>query len=71
MIKIKVSELLGKNKMTQKELSQKTGIRPNTVSLLYHETIQRIDIEILDKLCEVFQLESIEELIEYLPNKKE
>lgn len=54
MIKIKVSDLLGKHKMTQKELSDKTGIRPATVSALYHETIKRIEIEHIEKLCEVF-----------------
>ena len=54
-IKIKVSDLLGKHKMTQKELSEKTGIRPGTVSALYHETTKRLEIEHLDKLCDVFE----------------
>lgn len=54
MIRIKVAELLGKHKMNRKQLSQLTGIRPNTVSMLYDETIKRIDIEMIDKLCKVF-----------------
>lgn len=53
-IKIKVSDLLGKHKMTQRELADKTGIRPATISALYHETIKRIEIEQIAKLCEVF-----------------
>jgi len=53
-VKIKVSDLLGKHKMTQKELADKTGIRPATISALYHETIKRIEIEQIEKLCEVF-----------------
>lgn len=32
MIKIKISDLLGKHKMTQKALSEITGIRPATIS---------------------------------------
>lgn len=39
--------------MTQKELAEKTGIRPATVSALYHETIKRLEIEHIDKLCDV------------------
>ncbi|NLW46862.1 MAG: helix-turn-helix transcriptional regulator [Firmicutes bacterium] len=40
--------------MTQKELADKTGIRPATIYALYHETIKRIEIEQIAKLCEVF-----------------
>ncbi len=69
-IKIKVSELLGKNKMTQKELSIKTGIRPGTVSAMYHETIKRLEIEQLNKLCAVFDCQPAD-LLEYIPDKEE
>jgi putative transcriptional regulator len=68
-IKIKISDLLGKHKMTQKELSDKTGIRPGTVSALYHETIKRFEIEHINKLCEVFQCQP-NDIIEYIPDKK-
>jgi putative transcriptional regulator len=69
MIKIKVSEMLGKHKMTRKELSKLTGIRPNTVGMLYDETIKRIEVEWIDKLCEVFECE-VTDIIEYFPNKR-
>jgi putative transcriptional regulator len=67
LIKINVSELLGKHKMNQKKLSELTGIRPNTISMLYHETIQRIDIDILNKLCKVFSCQ-VSDLLEYIPD---
>lgn len=54
MIKINVSEWLGKKKMTQKQLAERTEIRPATISALYHETVKRIEIEHIEKLCEVF-----------------
>lgn len=53
-LKIKVSEWLGKKKMTQKQLAEITGIRPATISSLYHETTKRIDVEHIEKLCEAF-----------------
>ena len=54
VIKFLVSDWLGKKKMTQKELSDLTGIRPATISALYHDKIKRIEVEQLAKLCEVF-----------------
>lgn len=53
-IKFHVSDLLGKNKMTQKELALKTGIRAATISAYYHDKIKRVEVEHLDKMCEVF-----------------
>lgn len=37
MVKFHLSKLLGERKMTQKELSRKTGIRNSTINELYHE----------------------------------
>lgn len=68
MIRIKVAELLGKHKMSRKKLSQITGIRPNTISSLYYETIKRLDVEMLDKLCQAFDCK-IEDIIEYSSEK--
>jgi putative transcriptional regulator len=68
-IKIKVSDLLGKHKMTQKELADKTGIRPATISGLYHETIKRIEIEQIAKLCEVFDCQP-GDIFSYEENKR-
>ncbi|MBA9087674.1 putative transcriptional regulator [Fontibacillus solani] len=69
MIKIKVSELLGKHKMTRKELSELTGIRAGTVGMLYDETIKRIDVEWLNKICKVFDC-PITDVIEYVPDQQ-
>lgn len=69
MIKIKLSDLLGKNKMNQKTLSNLTGIRPATVSKMYYEEIKRIDVKHLNSICQAFNCE-ISELLEYIPDKK-
>lgn len=53
-IKINLSEMLGRHKMTQKAFSEKTGIRPATVSMMYHETLRRLDLDQLDAMCQVF-----------------
>lgn len=70
MIKIKISEQLGKHKMTRKELAKLTGIREGTVGMLYNETIKRIDVEWLDKLCKVFNC-TLTDIIEYIPDSED
>lgn len=67
MIKLKLSDLLGKNKMTQKALAEKTGIRPGTVSKMYYEEIKRIDVTHLDSICKLFKCQ-LSDLIEYIPD---
>ena len=69
MIKIKLSDLLGKNKMTQKALAEITHIRPATISKMYYEEVKRIDINQLNNICRAFNCE-ISELLEYIPDER-
>jgi len=69
MIKIKLSDLLGKHKMTQKSLAEQANIRPATVSKMYYEEVKRIDVKHLNNICKVFNCE-ISELLEYIPDEK-
>ena len=69
MIKIKLSDLLGKNKMTQKALAEMTNIRPATVSKMYYEEVKRIDVKHLNNICRAFNCE-ISDLLEYIPDNK-
>ena len=69
MVVIKLSEILGKKKMTQAELARKTDIRPNTINALYHEYIKYISVEDLGKICEVLDCE-VGDLLEYVKKKE-
>ena len=69
MIRIKLSDLLGKNKMTQKSLAELAHIRPATVSKMYYEEVKRIDVAQLNNICKTFNCE-ISELLEYIPDEK-
>lgn len=70
MIRIKLCELMGKEKMTRKHLSELTGIRPNTIGDLYREDVKKIDIQALDKICKVFDCE-IGDILEYVSENRE
>lgn len=69
MIKIHLSKILGEKRLTQADLARKTGIRPNTISEIYNELVERINLEHLDKICEVLHC-NIEDILEYIPKKK-
>ncbi len=69
MIRIKLSDLLGKHKMTQSALAKATNIRPATISKMYYEESKRLDISQLNKICSVFKCE-ISDLLEYIPDNK-
>ncbi|KGK88053.1 helix-turn-helix transcriptional regulator [Clostridium sp. HMP27] len=69
MIKIHLSRILGEKRWTQADLARKTGIRPNTISELYNELIERINIDHLDSICEVLECD-ISDILEYVPNKR-
>lgn len=68
MIRIKLSDLLGKHKMSQKALSNLTNIRPATISKMYYKESKRLDIEQLNSICNVFKCE-ISDLLEFIPDE--
>lgn len=69
MIKIKLCEIMGREKMTRKKLAELTGVRPNTIGDLYRENVRKIDLQALDKICEVFKCD-ISDILEYVPENK-
>ena len=52
MIRILLSTKLGELRWTQADLARATGIRPNTINELYHELVDRVNLEHLDLICE-------------------
>lgn len=68
MIKIHLSTLMGAKRITQSELSKKTGIRPNTINELYHELADRIRFDHLEVICKALDCK-LEELLEITPDK--
>lgn len=68
MIKILLSTKLGELRWTQADLARATGIRPNTISELYHEFADRVKLEHLDLICEALDC-TLDELIVQVPNE--
>lgn len=51
MIKIHLSRILGERRITQRRLAEMADVRPNSVNMIYNEKAQRIDLDVLDKIC--------------------
>ncbi len=57
MVRCHLARLMGEKKLKIADVARETGLNRNTVTLLYKETAQRIDLEAIDKLCELFDCE--------------
>ena len=53
MIELTLSKVLGEKRITQKALAKITGIRPNTISEMYNDVSERVNLEHLDVICDV------------------
>lgn len=60
--------MLAIREMTQKELAEKTGIRPPTISAICTGTIKHLPVDVLDKICAVLECQPAD-IIEYIPEE--
>ena len=67
MIRILLSTRLGERRWTQADLARMTGIRPSTISDIYHELVERVNLEHLDLICEALDRD-LSDLIIRTPN---
>ena len=56
---------MGEHKMKIADVARETGLHRNTITLLYNETANRVDLEAIDKLCRLFKC-GVGDLFEYL-----
>ena len=70
VIKFKLKVMLAIRNMTQKELAEKTGIRPPTVSAIATGTIKHLPVEAMEKICDVLDCQPAD-LMEYVRENKQ
>ena len=63
MIRCHLARMMGERKMRIADVARQTGLSRATVTLLYKETAQKIDLKALDKICALFNCD-IGELLE-------
>jgi putative transcriptional regulator len=69
MIRCHFSRLLGERKLKISDVARDTGINRGTLTRLYHETAERIDLEVLDQLCGYLGV-TVPELLERVETSK-
>ena len=57
---------MGEHKMRISDVMRETGLSRTTITLLYKETALKVDLDALDKLCDLFNC-NIQELLEKSP----
>ncbi|WP_374020777.1 helix-turn-helix transcriptional regulator [Paenibacillus thiaminolyticus] len=62
--------MLAKRDMTQKELAERTGVRPPTISALALGTVKHIPVDVLDKICTILDCQPAD-LMEYIKEPQE
>jgi putative transcriptional regulator len=63
MIRCHLARMMGENKMRIADVARETGLSRATVTLLYKETAQKVDLEALEKICSLFNC-SVGDLLE-------
>lgn len=69
MIRCYLSRMMGDRKMKIVDVARETGLHRNTITLLYNETATRVDIETIERLCELFRCQ-VGDLFEYVESAK-
>ena len=57
MIKCHLSRMMGERKLKVMDVARETGLHRHTVTALYKETAQRIELDAVEKLCTFFECE--------------
>ncbi len=54
---------MGERRLKIADVAKDTGINRGTITRLYNETASRVDLEVIDQLCEYFDIK-VEDLLE-------
>ena len=63
MIRCHFARLLGERKLKISDVARDTGINRGTLTRLYYETAERVELDVLDKLFDYFGVE-VSDLLE-------
>lgn len=70
MMYFKLKELLTQQNMTTYRLAKLTGISEHNLARIRENQIRQIELATLDKIYKALNIDSIGELIEYIPTEK-
>jgi putative transcriptional regulator len=69
MIRCHFARLLGERKLKISDVARDTEINRGTLTRLYYETAERVDLDVLDKLCAYFDVD-LPDLLERVSSER-
>ena len=66
MVRCHLSTLMGRDKLRIAEVARLTGINRSTITALYRETATRVELPVIERLCDLFQCR-VGDLFEVVP----
>lgn len=67
MIKCHLSRMMGERRLKISDVARDTGLNRGTLTRLYHETAERVELDVLDNLCAYFDCQ-VSDIFEFNPN---
>ncbi len=64
MVKCHLSRLLGERKLKISDVARDTSINRGTLTRLYHETAERVELDVIDQLCRYLRC-NVADLLEF------
>ncbi|MRX73032.1 helix-turn-helix domain-containing protein [Bacillus lacus] len=61
-IRLNLNEIIKERNMSQRELARLTNLRPNTISHLCSDKVDRVYLDTLERVCKALDIK-VEELI--------
>lgn len=61
---------MGERKLKTADLARELGVNRGSIARMYHETVEKVDVQLLSDLCQYFDC-GIADLMEYVPSRKE
>lgn len=55
MIRCNLARMMGEHKLRIADVARETGVSRATVTLLYKETAQKVDLEAIERICRLFE----------------
>jgi putative transcriptional regulator len=68
MVRCRLSDLMGRDKLRVADVARLTGLNRSTVTALYKETATRVDLPTIEALCKLFRCE-VGDLLLIVPDK--
>ena len=68
MIKCHLSRLMGERRLKVVDVARELGVHRNSITLLYNDTANRVELSTINALCKFFDCE-VGELLEFVDDE--